>query len=212
MTEQEWLHATDPQPMLEFLKCKVSDRKLRLLAAACCRHDGDLMADADNALAVETSEQFADGLVSRRTLKQIRRVVWERLPDDGSKAAWEAAGVRAWEATQATLWRLDPFQDRSSRTLILRDLFGNPFRPPPPIPASVLLWNEGLVRRLAEQAYEHRMMPAGTLDPDKLAVLADALEEAGCQDPDILGHLRQQGAAHARGCLAVDYVLGFGET
>jgi hypothetical protein len=46
------------------------------------------------------------------------------------------------------------------------------------------------------------------LDVQRLAVLADALEEAGVTDEDVLGHLRQQGAVHVRGCFAVDLVLG----
>jgi hypothetical protein len=45
------------------------------------------------------------------------------------------------------------------------------------------------------------------LDPQRLAVLGDALEEAGCQDPDILGHLRQQGAVLVRGCHVLDLIL-----
>ena len=50
-------------------------------------------------------------------------------------------------------------------------------------------------------------MPAGTLDNTRLAVLADALEEAGCTEADILGHLRGPGP-HVRGCWVVDLILG----
>jgi hypothetical protein len=56
---------------------------------------------------------------------------------------------------------------------------------------------------LAQATYDNRTMPAGTLDPARLAVLADALEEAGCQDAEILGHLRGAGP-HVRGCFLVD--------
>jgi hypothetical protein len=66
----------------------------------------------------------------------------------------------------------------------------------------VLQWNGFTVRRLAEDAYEERAMPAGTLDPDRLAVLADALEEAGA-DAELVAHLRGPGP-HVRGC----YLLG----
>jgi hypothetical protein len=50
-------------------------------------------------------------------------------------------------------------------------------------------------------------LPAGQLDPTRLAVLADAVEEAGCTDADLLGHLRGPGP-HVRGCWAVDLLLG----
>jgi hypothetical protein len=90
---------------------------------------------------------------------------------------------------------------------ILRDLFRKPFSPLPSLSPQLLAWNAGTVKRLAEEAYERRIMPVGTLDPDRLAVLADALEEAGCQDQEILGHLRQSGAVHVRGCHVVDILL-----
>jgi hypothetical protein len=62
------------------------------------------------------------------------------------------------------------------------------------------------VVRLAESAYEERDLPSGHLDHARLAILADALEEAGCTDGKLLGHLRGPGP-HARGCFALDLVL-----
>jgi hypothetical protein len=79
-----------------------------------------------------------------------------------------------------------------------------------PAPARDPAWlarNGGAVARLAEAIYEGRSLPAGTLDPARLAVLADALEDAGCADPDLLGHLRGP-SPHVRGCWAVDLILG----
>ena len=60
---------------------------------------------------------------------------------------------------------------------------------------------------LAQAAYDERELPSGTLDATRLAVLADALEEAGCPDRTILDHLRGPGP-HVRGCWAVDLLLG----
>jgi hypothetical protein len=51
-------------------------------------------------------------------------------------------------------------------------------------------------------------MPAGTLEPERLMVLADALEEAGCGDREVLTHFREQGRVHVRGCYVVDLLLG----
>lgn len=56
-------------------------------------------------------------------------------------------------------------------------------------------------------AYEERSLPAGTLEARRLAILADALEDAGCRDQEVLNHLRQPGE-HWRGCHALDLLLG----
>jgi hypothetical protein len=102
----------------------------------------------------------------------------------------------------------DPAEPAAQRAL-LHDLIGPlPFRPVTIEPAW-LAWNQGTVRRLAEAAYQERRLPQGTLDPDRLAVLGDALEEAGCADADLLGHLRGPGP-HVLGCWCVDALLGRG--
>jgi hypothetical protein len=111
-----------------------------------------------------------------------RRV--ERAPTPAD-AIWDAE-----EAVQADL---------------LRCVVGNPFRPVRCDPSWVA-WEGGTVPRLARAAYEHRRLPSGELDAARLGVLADALEEAGCTDAELLGHLRGP-ALHVRGCWAVDAVL-----
>jgi hypothetical protein len=63
------------------------------------------------------------------------------------------------------------------------------------------------VRKLAESAYTERTLPEGTLDVVRLALLADALEDGGCTERDLLGHLRGPGP-HVRGCWALDLVMG----
>jgi hypothetical protein len=88
------------------------------------------------------------------------------------------------------------------QTGVLRDLFGNPFRPVVLDPS----WRIPAVVSLAQAAYDNRALPSGHLDQARLAVLADALEEAGCTDADLLGHLRGPGP-HVRGCWAVDALL-----
>ena len=89
---------------------------------------------------------------------------------------------------------------------LIRDLFGNPFRLVAISPA-ILAWHDSTVVRLAQAAYDERHVTAGTLDNTRLLILADALEEAGCADPDILTHLRGSGP-HVRGCWVVDLLLG----
>src|SRR2546423_14448951 len=85
---------------------------------------------------------------------------------------------------------------------LLGDLFGSPFRPVSLPPA----WLTAAVAGLALAAYEGRVLPSGELEPQRLAVLADALEEAGASGL-VLEHLRAPGA-HVRGCHLVDAILG----
>jgi hypothetical protein len=71
MSEEEWLNCTDPQKMLEFLRGKASDRKLRLFAVACSRRVWDLI-DFLGRAAVEAAEEFADGFVGPDDLRAAR--------------------------------------------------------------------------------------------------------------------------------------------
>jgi hypothetical protein len=82
---------------------------------------------------------------------------------------------------------------------IIRDIFGNPFRPVI-IDSSWLTWNGGTIRQLAESIYTERAF-------DRIPILADALEDANCTDTAILYHLRGPGP-HIRGCWVVDLLLG----
>src|SRR6266566_5279138 len=84
------------------------------------------------------------------------------------------------------------------RVALLRCLFGNPFRAAPADPAW-LAWDGGTVGRLARAIYDERAF-------DRLPILADALEDAGCTDAELLGHLRGKGP-HVRACWAVDAIL-----
>jgi hypothetical protein len=86
---------------------------------------------------------------------------------------------------------------------LVRDIFGNPFRPVTLDPC----WLTPTVTNLAQAVYDDRQMPSGLFDNQRMGILADALEEAGCHNADILGHLRG-GGEHVRGCWAVDLILG----
>jgi hypothetical protein len=108
-------------------------------------------------------------------------------------AAWQSPAARQ----QAT------FRVRSIRAGLLRDVFGNPFRRVPRVAA----WRTPDVLSLAQAAYDERLLPSGELDAMRLAVLADALEEAGCGDDVLLAHLRSPGP-HVRGCWVIDLLLG----
>src|SRR5436309_3266816 len=71
MTEADWLASTDPTPMLEFLRGKASDRKLRLFACGCCRRVYHLFDDQRSSNAVDVAEQFADGCATNEELDAV---------------------------------------------------------------------------------------------------------------------------------------------
>lgn len=95
------------------------------------------------------------------------------------------------------------------RVWIIRDVLGNPFSVPTAFSPAILAFNDGAVVKRARVIYEERELPSGHLDVSRLAILADALEEAGCADPAVLGHLRGPGP-HVLGCPVIDAVLGRG--
>src|SRR5262245_61061836 len=74
MTEAEWLACTDPMPMLEFLRRKASDRKLRLFACACCRHIWSHLGD-DSRRAIDAAELFADDRISKQELQTASTLI-----------------------------------------------------------------------------------------------------------------------------------------
>jgi hypothetical protein len=229
MTEGEWLDAIDPAAMLDFLRDsgRAGDRKLRLFAVACCRRIWDFLLDNRSRLALEVSEQYADGLA----LGEQLGAAWEAAmaaaralghppafaaacvagsADPSTRTSWDAAramassGTPAWDASKTTEF----LQERAAQAGLLRDLIANPFRPPPGIEPAWLAWQDGLVVKLALAAYEQRLLPSGELDTARLAVLCDALEEAGCPPGhELLLHLRGPGP-HVRGCFALDLLLG----
>jgi hypothetical protein len=96
----------------------------------------------------------------------------------------------------AANWTIGNWPDLASGVSIVRDTFGNPFRP-------VIMesgWLTTNAINLARTIYDGRAF-------DHLPILADALEEAGCTDADILTHCRQPGE-HVRGCWVIDLMLG----
>jgi hypothetical protein len=92
VTEQEWLACTDPRPMVGFLRSKASDRKVRLLAVACCRRVWATFTDARSRTAIVVAERFADGNATFSELDRARTdagvAASESGWDDSREAAW----------------------------------------------------------------------------------------------------------------------------
>ncbi|MBM4071279.1 MAG: hypothetical protein FJ271_20430 [Planctomycetes bacterium] len=83
---------------------------------------------------------------------------------------------------------------------MLRCICGHAFGPLAGVSPSLLVWNDDTIPRLAHSIYDERAF-------DRLPILADALEAAGCTDAEILSHCRGPGP-HVRGCWVVDLILG----
>jgi len=208
MTEQQWLQSADPRPLWAFLGEQGNGRKWRLFAVACCRRIWPCLKRRwpDQAM-IEAAERCADGKMAwQAILDTFGQIPLEQFNQDQLPrylAACAAVNVQEAEgkiAAQAARIAAggDP-QEFAAQADLLRDIFGNPFR-------RVVLdssWLTPAVRSLAEAAYEDRSLPSGTLNLDRLAVLADALLDAGCTDPDLLAHLRGPGP-HVRGCHLLD--------
>jgi len=234
VTEVEWLVCTDPQRMFSFLKRQAADRKVRLFAVACCNGVLGWVPDERSRKGIEAAERQADGLASGHELQAARqeagaandslvgtkptclseaaRAAWYTLLDAESACvpavvlsavrfsiSEEVDGYRFSEETDAAEVRSTTRRENVRQLRLLRDIFGNPFRPSR-IDRSWLDWNGGIVVRLAQAIYDERAF-------DRLPVLADALEDAGCNDEDIVSHLRGAGP-HVRGCWPVDLLLG----
>jgi hypothetical protein len=219
MTEEEWLACTDPTPMLEFLGDKASDRKLRLFGCACCRRTWNVLPE-ESRLARGVMERFADGLVEQEEFQAAGRkansaareaeeaygtnrdvigatgeaanAVWLMFRPERCLIPWPlvvtdnaADAQAAWACSPQSNWLMEVFKagERGCQALLFRDIF-NPFRHVTAAP-SWLAWNGGTVVKLAQGIYEERAF-------DCLPVLADALEEAGCHDADMLAHCLHQ--------------------
>lgn len=213
MTESEWLTCdTKPAKMLSFVTRRTSDRKLRLYMCACARFLFSEHWDASGLKAVEAAEGHADGLLSTEAMEAARlRIPVQR---DQSWPAWiiqQVCGVPASPAAWSLnadchLGRPRPLAPER-RAEALRCIFWPARFRTIAVDPVWRTWNDGSNVKLAEAIYEQRDLPGGHLDAGRLAILADALEEAGCTDEAILSHCRGPGP-HVRGCWVVDLILG----
>jgi hypothetical protein len=219
MTESQWLAAADFYGMLGLMHSCGRMRKLRLFAVGCARRSKALPSVKRALAAVDLAERYADGLATGEEMDAASAAAYEaeQRTRDAARMAKLVAGLAAGsfadvnslcELSIAAHWGDydTPWEQfRVAQVELLYEVFGNPFRP-------VTLdrsWLTPTVAGLASASYEERALPLGEIDPQRLAVLADALEEAGCAAAGLLGHLRSPGP-HVRGCWALDLILGKG--
>ena len=236
MTAAEWLACRDPETMLNATGFEPSGRKLLLLAVACCQRVRWVIEDDRTDRAVEVAARWVGGEASegdfRASLAGVQAVL--RLHYEGAGGTYgpfarykaaravarladppsvrsassalddaaNAVGEREWYGYGATDWSEDHIVavyagfEKAEQAVLVREVFGNPFYPAAFDPD----WRTAAAVALARTIYTDRTW-------DRLPVLADALEDAGCDDAAVLGHLRGSGP-HVRGCWVVDGVLG----
>jgi mannitol/fructose-specific phosphotransferase system IIA component (Ntr-type) len=214
MTRRDWLACTDPAAMLLLLRDRrlLTQRKARLFGAACCRRLWHLLSE-EGRRAVEAIERHADGLAGWEELDAARRAFTAGLGGASGPASLAHVAVSyllaepgpdpAGFALDLSPWAAQAGGDRAAEPAaqagVVRCLFGSP-----PLRSAVrpewLAWGGGVVARLARSSYDEGVF-------DGLPVLADALEESGCIDAEMLGHLRGPGP-HGKGCFVLDLLLG----
>jgi hypothetical protein len=222
MNEEEWLTSGAPEALLAACWKPASDRKKRLFGVACCRRVEHLLPDVRFKNAVRIAERFADGTSPPEALANAYRAAYALLPQytrelytrgtsepdyryggtasccNVSHESADTAQHTWWDAAQTlhetgTKWH----DELAAIARLIRDVFENPFRPVSFDPA----WRTGTTVSLARGMYDSREFGA-------MPILADALQDAGCEEEAILMHCRDANQPHVRGCWVYDLVLG----
>jgi hypothetical protein len=193
MTEAEWIGSDDPLEMFWSVVDRASDRKLLLFAVASLRRSADKGEEFFTKL--EIAERFADGAAVVDELRLRWNSSQGYAPPERARD-WASLLVKVLSLTPDPSDGKSPSPWRRVFVHLLRDIFGNPFRSLTFSPE----WRTDTALALARQMYESR-------DFSAMPILADALQDAGCDNEDILDHCRTE-QTHVRGCWVVDLVLG----
>ncbi len=219
MTEEEWQTGTNVSVLLECDLIRRRYRKFRLFACACAMNLTQWMTHPKALPAIERGYQFADGQLTPATLAKWHNVL-NKLREGVSLSEEQRDPVAlAHFAARFTCLPSDYFPHRNAWLILvsypaafdmefistmqhwgpttLRDIFGNPFRPVTFSPK----WRTDTAVSLAKQMYESREFGA-------MPILADALQDADCDNDYLLNHCRDANQVHVRGCWVVDLVLG----
>lgn len=230
MTEAEWLACDDPKAMFTLVGGRMSPRQARLFACACGRrycHIWESSAavdeyyrrvkpavDASCEAVIREAEDMPGGTLSRETVTELLARLDEGAPiglrNDmiqtiRGNAAWWAGRFTDVPQTARQQGMLDASELRAREetnrfgSTLLRCICGGLA-----IQAAIdPLWLTSTVLALAEGIYAQRAF-------DRMPILADALQDAGCEDPAILNHCRSD-EQHFHGCWVVDLILGKGD-
>jgi hypothetical protein len=132
--------------------------------------------------------------VKRKVLEALMRAM-DKAPLDSTMA--RSSSLCAFGANSRPDWDVGYDSEEGEHVILARDIFGNPFRPVTFDPD----WRTSTAVALAKQMYDSR-------DFGAMPILADALQDAGCDNDDVLKHCHDAKQVHVRGCWVVDLVLG----
>jgi hypothetical protein len=196
VTEQDWLASENPLQLLDYVGASLESRKAFLVTAACFHRHWERLPTVAQEWA-RLAALAAEGKATRQDLDDAFEALEEFGPPgefvallDMAYGMWKSEWPYLEAGTQDPAW----LAERKAQAGLVRDVFPNPFCPV----VRKLAWGTDTVLGLARAAYTGAF--------DTLPVLADALEEAGCDCVDILAHCRGPGP-HVRGCWVVDLVL-----
>jgi hypothetical protein len=213
MAKKDWQTCTDPVRMIRAFRNQASERRLRLLVCGLARKAWNGPADDRSRKAVEVAELFADGEATPRELSSARNGAGKAYAVAtfntrvGAELAYLSTQV-ATNVTEASSRKAIRFAAQFAAQIVpqttlvelLRCVCGALIYHPTPLDPVLRTWHDSLLVSMARRMYDAR----GFAD---LPILADALEDAGCTNADILTHCRQPGE-HVRGCWVVDLLLG----
>ena len=206
-TEQQWLNSIDPEAMARLLESGDPDpRRWQLFACACCWRILPMLDDRSRQ-AVAIAERHAEGLATAEEVADACHqahcaivATWQPGMDpclEYAAAAIHYALNHPQSARAYAALATGGGQDAERRVQadLLRDVFGNPFRPARLDAA----WRTPTVLAIAADIYHNDAF-------SEMPVLGDALEDAGCDDSDVLDHARHA-RPHVRGCWLVEGLL-----
>jgi hypothetical protein len=194
MTEAEWLSATDPRPMFVRVRktARASHRVLRLFAAAFWHWQSHRLPTEAEQRRVRECAGLLEGWAETGTMPAGVR------PQRSHGGFFSAHASQMAKAVVESPVGWGDYGPPAIAMLpgLIREVFGNPFRRVAADPA----WLTSTVASLAEGIYAERAF-------DRLPILADALQDAGCENAEVLGHCSGPGP-HVRGCWVIDLLLG----
>jgi hypothetical protein len=203
MTEEEWLSSNDPHLVLREVKASQFERKARLIAVAFAKRVLPIRKDPHFCRALEIAERHADGEAEEWEVNESYSSTDPLTGRYDPILIYVFKPIPLWTSRHATSKFASSgavkLREEAAHCQLVRDIYGNPFRP---ITISSS-WLTSTVFALSRQMYDSR-------DFSAMPILADALQDAGCDNAAVLNHCRDAIGVHVRGCWVVDQVLGFG--